>query len=166
MPYAHRDDVCHVAAVTTGTQRNDISHRGLSRLSHHVEQNQGSDTFLSGYESAFRTSRGLFDSPGYIRLWNISDPAHPTRPSPYITADTGSAGFCSVAASNPAMASCWAVVRPGSAFHCPGEAGPITNHALSGRLLAPHNVGTCRDDCRARAASFPPSALFLARLLR
>ena len=52
-----------------------------------------------GYESAFFTSAGLFDSPGYIRLWNVSDPAHPTRPSPYITAGAGSAGFCSVAFS-------------------------------------------------------------------
>jgi WD40 repeat protein len=52
-----------------------------------------------GYESAAFTSGGLFDSPGYIRLWNISDPAHPTRPSPYITVGKGSAGFCSVAFS-------------------------------------------------------------------
>ena len=52
-----------------------------------------------GFESAFFTSAGLFDSPGYIRLWNVSDPAHPTRPSPYITAGAGSAGFCSVAFS-------------------------------------------------------------------
>jgi WD40 repeat protein len=44
-------------------------------------------------------SVGLFDSPGYIRLWDISDPARPTRPSPYITAGTGPAGFCSVAFS-------------------------------------------------------------------
>jgi WD40 repeat protein len=52
-----------------------------------------------GYESAAYTSAGLFDSPGYIRLWDVSDPARPTRPSPYITAGTGSAGFCSVAFS-------------------------------------------------------------------
>ncbi len=52
-----------------------------------------------GSESAFYTSAGLFDSPGYIRLWNVSDPAHPTRPSPCITAGAGSAGFCSVAFS-------------------------------------------------------------------
>jgi hypothetical protein len=45
------------------------------------------------------TSAGLFDSPGYIRLWDVSDPARPTRPSPYITAGAGSAGFCSVAFS-------------------------------------------------------------------
>jgi WD40 repeat protein len=51
-----------------------------------------------GYESAFYTSAGLFDSPGYIRLWDVSDPARPTRPSPYI-AGAGSAGFCSVAFS-------------------------------------------------------------------
>jgi WD40 repeat protein len=52
-----------------------------------------------GYASAAYTSAGLFDSPGYIRLWDVSDPARPTRPSPYITAGTGSAGFCSVAFS-------------------------------------------------------------------
>jgi WD40 repeat protein len=50
-----------------------------------------------GYASATSTTTLLFDSPGYIRLWDVSDPAHPTRPSPYITA--GSAGFCSVAFS-------------------------------------------------------------------
>ena len=52
-----------------------------------------------GFESAALSSAGLFDSPGYIRLWNVSDPARPTRPSPYITAGAGSAGFCSVAFS-------------------------------------------------------------------
>jgi WD40 repeat protein len=52
-----------------------------------------------GGKSAAFVSPGLFDSAGYIRLWNISDPAHPTQPSPYITAGTGSAGFCSVAFS-------------------------------------------------------------------
>ena len=52
-----------------------------------------------GYASATSTTTLLFDSPGYIRLWDVSDPAHPTRPSPYITAGTGSAGFCSVAFS-------------------------------------------------------------------
>jgi WD40 repeat protein len=52
-----------------------------------------------GFESAALSSAGLFDSPGYIRLWNVSDPARPTRPSPYITAGPGTAGFCSVAFS-------------------------------------------------------------------
>jgi WD domain, G-beta repeat len=52
-----------------------------------------------GYASAAFTSAGLFDSPGYIRLWDVSDPARPTRPSRYITAGTGPAGFCSVAFS-------------------------------------------------------------------
>jgi WD40 repeat protein len=52
-----------------------------------------------GFESAALSSAGLFDSPGNIRLWNVSDPARPTRPSPYITASAGSAGFCSVAFS-------------------------------------------------------------------
>jgi WD domain, G-beta repeat len=35
-----------------------------------------------GYASAAFTSAGLFDSPGYIRLWDVSDPARPTRPMP------------------------------------------------------------------------------------
>ena len=52
-----------------------------------------------GYTSAAFTSAGLFDSPGYVRLWDVSDPARPTQPSPYITVGTGSAGFCSVAFS-------------------------------------------------------------------
>ena len=52
-----------------------------------------------GFESAALSSAGLFDSPGNIRLWNVSDPARPTRPSPYITAGAGSAGFCSMAFS-------------------------------------------------------------------
>jgi WD40 repeat protein len=53
----------------------------------------------NGGKSAAFVSPGLFDSPGYIRLWDISDPARPARQSPYITADTGSAGFCSAAFS-------------------------------------------------------------------
>jgi WD40 repeat protein len=53
----------------------------------------------NGGKSAAFVSPGLFDSPGYIRLWNVSDLSRPARPSPYITVGTGSAGFCSVAFS-------------------------------------------------------------------
>jgi WD40 repeat protein len=52
-----------------------------------------------GYASTTNTTNSLLDTPGYIRLWNISDPARPGRPSPNLTSGTGSAGFCSVAFS-------------------------------------------------------------------
>ena len=53
----------------------------------------------NGGKNAALVSPGLFDSPGHIRLWDISDPARPGRASGHITSGTGSAGFCSVAFS-------------------------------------------------------------------
>jgi WD40 repeat protein len=56
-------------------------------------------TLAAGSNNAFDgTSIVVFDSPGYIRLWDVSDPARATRPSPLIAA-AGKAGFTSVAFS-------------------------------------------------------------------
>jgi WD40 repeat protein len=74
-------------------------HHSVSSLAFSPDGHTLAASSNGGYKRAFYTSAGLFDSPGYIRLWNVTDPAHPTRPSPYIKAGPGTAGFCSVAFS-------------------------------------------------------------------
>ena len=76
-----------------------------------------------GFESAFFTSAGLFDSPGYIRLWNVSDPAHPpgqARTSLPVRDRPDSARWRSapMGASWPAAATAAALLGPPAESSC------------------------------------------------